>query len=51
VLSLTGTAHVVWDGPEVASFAGAERLLQFRPRSGLLWQGVLRGWSAAEQSW
>ena len=28
--SLTGGAEIVWDGAEVASFAGAERLLRFR---------------------
>jgi predicted pyridoxine 5'-phosphate oxidase superfamily flavin-nucleotide-binding protein len=50
VLSLTGSAHVIWDGPEVSSFAGAERLLQLRPSAGLLWQGVLRDWSGAEPS-
>jgi hypothetical protein len=50
VLSLTGSARVIWDGPEVSSFAGAERLLQFRPSAGLLWHGVLRNWSRAEQS-
>jgi predicted pyridoxine 5'-phosphate oxidase superfamily flavin-nucleotide-binding protein len=27
VLQLTGTAEVVWDGAELASFSGAERLL------------------------
>lgn len=50
VLSLTGSARVIWDGPEVASFAGAERLLQLCPSAGMLWQGVLRDWSGAEPS-
>ena len=50
VLSLTGTARVIWDGPEVAAFEGAERLLAFHVQSGWLWQGVLLGWSEPEQS-
>lgn len=29
LLSLTGTTEIVWDGPEVESFAGAERLIRF----------------------
>jgi len=28
LLQLTGRAHIVWDGPEVQAFAGAQRLLQ-----------------------
>lgn len=35
VLMLTGTAEVVWDGPEVAAFRGAERLWRFRVTLGL----------------
>ena len=35
VLLLTGTAEVIWDGPEVAAFAGAERLLRFTAARGL----------------
>jgi predicted pyridoxine 5'-phosphate oxidase superfamily flavin-nucleotide-binding protein len=50
VLSLSGSARVIWNGPEVASFAGAQRLLEFRPKSGLLWSDVLRGWSEPELS-
>lgn len=50
VLSLSGSARVIWDGPEVDAFEGAERLLELRPRTGLLWRGVLRDWSAAEVS-
>jgi hypothetical protein len=50
VLSLTGTARVIWDGPAVAAFAGAERLLEIRLQSGWLWRDVLRGWSKAEPS-
>jgi len=34
VLSLTGTARVIWDGPEPDSFEGAERLLSFEVESG-----------------
>jgi uncharacterized protein len=28
LLSLTGTAEIIWEGPEVTGFAGAERLLR-----------------------
>lgn len=28
LLQLSGAAHIVWDGPEVAAFAGAQRLLR-----------------------
>jgi predicted pyridoxine 5'-phosphate oxidase superfamily flavin-nucleotide-binding protein len=35
VLTLTGTACVIWDGPELDSFEGADRLLTFRVDSGL----------------
>ncbi len=34
VLLLTGEAEIVWDGPELQSFAGARRLLRFRPAEG-----------------
>ena len=30
LLSLTGTTEIVWDGPEVEAFAGAERLIRFQ---------------------
>jgi len=50
VLSLSGVAKVIWDPAAREAFAGAERLLEFRPRSGWLWRGVLRDWSAAEES-
>jgi predicted pyridoxine 5'-phosphate oxidase superfamily flavin-nucleotide-binding protein len=50
VLSVTGPAHVIWDGPEVDAFEGAERLLQLRVECGLLWRGVARGWSGPEPS-
>ncbi|XXX74751.1 pyridoxamine 5'-phosphate oxidase family protein [Sorangium sp. So ce134] len=35
VLSLTGEAEVLWDGPELAAFAGAQRLLRFRVAEGV----------------
>lgn len=50
VLSLSGSASVLWDGPEVAAVAGAERLLKFRVEQGRLWRSVLRRWSPAEWS-
>jgi uncharacterized protein len=50
VLSLTGSARVIWAGPEVESFAGAERLLEIDVAGGWLWRDILRGWSAAEPS-
>jgi len=51
VLLLTGTAEVVWDGPEVAAFAGAERLLRFRPEEGRwIEDAVPLRWSAPEQA-
>jgi len=34
VLLLTGHTAIVWDGPEVAAFAGAQRLLRFFPEEG-----------------
>jgi predicted pyridoxine 5'-phosphate oxidase superfamily flavin-nucleotide-binding protein len=36
LLHLTGTAEIVWDGPEVAGFAGAQRLLRCRVEKGVL---------------
>jgi predicted pyridoxine 5'-phosphate oxidase superfamily flavin-nucleotide-binding protein len=50
VLSLTGSARVIWDGPEVESFEGAERLLQIELESGWLWRHILLGWSQAVPS-
>jgi uncharacterized protein len=50
VLSLSGRAAVVWEGPEVEAVAQAERLLKFRVEQGRLWKGVLLGWSPAEWS-
>ncbi len=50
VLSLSGVAHVIWEGPEVEGVADAERLLKIRVEQGLLWRDVLRDWSAPEWS-
>jgi predicted pyridoxine 5'-phosphate oxidase superfamily flavin-nucleotide-binding protein len=50
LLSLTGEARVIWDSPELPSFEGAERLVEFRVSRGLLWQGVASNWSAPELS-
>ncbi len=50
VLSLTGSARVIWDGPAVQAFQGAERLLELQVKCGWFWRGLLRGWSAAEPS-
>jgi predicted pyridoxine 5'-phosphate oxidase superfamily flavin-nucleotide-binding protein len=41
VLQLTGAAAIVWDGPELASFAGAERLLVLTVESGMRLRAVL----------
>jgi uncharacterized protein len=35
LLSLTGEADTLWDGPELAAFAGAKRLLRFRVTEGV----------------
>lgn len=49
VLMLSGEAEVVWNGPEVAAFAGAERLLRFRLRESLqIEAAVPLRWSEAE---
>ncbi len=41
LLSLTGNAHVIWEGPELEAFAGADRLLNFDVESGVLLEGAL----------
>lgn len=41
VLSLTGTARAIWDGPELDSFAGADRLLSFDVESGVFLERAL----------
>lgn len=49
VLMLSGTAEVIWDGPEVASFAGAERLMKFTLRQSLRIEGAVpMRWTEAE---
>jgi len=51
VLLTTGTASVIWDGPLVAAFAGAERMLRFAPETGLwLDAGAALRWSAPERA-
>lgn len=48
-LMLSGDAEVVWDGPEVEAFAGAERLMRFRLRESLhIEAAVPLRWSDAE---
>jgi predicted pyridoxine 5'-phosphate oxidase superfamily flavin-nucleotide-binding protein len=41
VLQLTARAEIVWDGPEVDSFAGAERLLRLTMEEGRIIEGGL----------
>jgi hypothetical protein len=41
VLSITGTARVIWDGPAVAAFPGAERLVVFEVESGVFLEHAL----------
>jgi uncharacterized protein len=41
VLTLTGTTEVVWDGPEVRAFAGAQRLLRIRVVEGRWLPGAM----------
>jgi predicted pyridoxine 5'-phosphate oxidase superfamily flavin-nucleotide-binding protein len=41
LLQLTGTAEIVWDGPEVESFQGAQRLLRLRVTEGRILLGAL----------
>ncbi|HEY7611304.1 MAG TPA: pyridoxamine 5'-phosphate oxidase family protein [Alphaproteobacteria bacterium] len=49
VLALTGSTEIVWDGPEVAAFAGAQRLLRFSVEDGVwIERAVPLGWSAPE---
>ncbi|WP_394822083.1 pyridoxamine 5'-phosphate oxidase family protein [Pendulispora albinea] len=51
LLSLTGESEVLWDAPELASFARAERFVRFRVSEGL-WmpRAVPLRWSAPEQA-
>ena len=41
VLCLTASASIIWDGPEVAAFAGAQRLVRFTPLSIFLARAAL----------
>jgi uncharacterized protein len=51
LLSLTGETDTVWDGPALAAFAGAQRLLRFRVDEGVwLERGVRLRWSAPEEA-
>lgn len=52
LLYLTGRAEVIWEGnPEIARYAGAERLLKFQVDKGLRLDGSLPlSWSSAEMS-
>uniref|UniRef100_B8HSG6 Pyridoxamine 5'-phosphate oxidase-related FMN-binding n=1 Tax=Cyanothece sp. (strain PCC 7425 / ATCC 29141) TaxID=395961 RepID=B8HSG6_CYAP4 len=51
LLYLTGTAHVIWDGPEISTYPSAERLLRFHLSTGYRVEGSLPlGWSAPEFS-
>ncbi|MGH8189712.1 MAG: pyridoxamine 5'-phosphate oxidase family protein [Steroidobacteraceae bacterium] len=46
LLSLTGEASIIWSGPRVDAFAGAQRLLQFRVGEGVaIAEGVPLRWS------
>jgi predicted pyridoxine 5'-phosphate oxidase superfamily flavin-nucleotide-binding protein len=49
LLSLTGEGTVIWEGPELAAFQGAERLLQFHVDHGVLVPGAVPvRWSRAQ---
>jgi len=41
ILSLTGTARGVWQGPELDSFEGADRLLSFEVEAGVFLESAL----------
>ncbi|MEO7035470.1 MAG: pyridoxamine 5'-phosphate oxidase family protein [Polyangiaceae bacterium] len=41
VLSITGTATTLWDGPDLAAFEGAERLLEFNVEAGVFLEHAL----------
>ncbi len=48
LLSLTGTTEIIWEGPELAAFVGAERLVRFRVTRGVLLDGAIPfTWSEA----
>lgn len=50
LLSLSGQARVIWQGPEVDAVPGAERLLEIQVEQGLVWRGLMGEWSAPEIS-
>lgn len=51
LIYLAVTAELIWDGPEVATFAGAERLLRFHVEQAIRVEASLPlRWSAAEFS-
>lgn len=51
LLYLTGTAEVIWEGPEISRYAGAKRLIRFHPEQGYRVEGSLPlRWSAPELS-
>ncbi len=51
LLYLTGTAEVIWEGDEISSYVGAERLLRFHLSSGYRVEGSLPlRWSTADLS-
>ncbi len=48
-LSITGEAEVIWEGAELRAFVGAQRLLRFRVREGVVIAGALPPrWSVAQ---
>ena len=48
-LTLTGKTEIVWDGPELAAFAGAQRLICFTVEQGVWIENAAPlGWSAPE---
>jgi len=49
LLMLSGRAEVVWDGPDLARFAGAQRLLRFHAHEGVRIESALPlRWSPPE---
>jgi predicted pyridoxine 5'-phosphate oxidase superfamily flavin-nucleotide-binding protein len=49
LLMLTGEGEVLWDGPELAAFKGAQRMLRFAVSEGVLLEGALAlRWSDAQ---
>jgi predicted pyridoxine 5'-phosphate oxidase superfamily flavin-nucleotide-binding protein len=51
LLTLTGDAHVIWEGPEVRAVPGAQRLVRIAVREGVRMESVLPfTWTAPEFS-